>query len=563
MASRALVTLFLASLAGVGSCQRLGMAPGAEPEVLAAPPAAGQGEAHRPRLLSGTGSHRHPIATKSAEAQRYFDQGLVLTFGFNHYGAIDAFREAARLDPECAMCFWGVAYAYGPNINAPMGAEGATAAWAALQEARARLPHASASERDYIEALTARYAPDPQPASRGALDAAYAEAMRGVHQRHPEDLDAATLYAEAIMDLHPWDYWTDDGAPRDGTLEAGALLEAVLERDPWHPGANHFLIHVFEEFQPERAEAAADRLAGIAPDAGHLVHMPAHIYWRVGRYQDAWRVNDLAVASDTAYLAWCRPIPFYAAIYYNHNVHFQWAAASAAGQSDVAITAARRLAGGIPREQVANFPPLEDFLTVPVLTLVRFGHFDAALAEPKPPENLRYATAFWHYARGIALARLGRAGEAEAERAAFAAIADDPAWEQVIWVEGPLARRFDVARHYLAGELAASRGDTAAAIPELEAAVSAQDQLNYTEPPAFYFPTRQALGAVLLQANRAADAEAVYRKDLAQYPKNGWSLFGLTQALRAQKKGAETRWAEQGFARAWARSDVKLAASRF
>jgi hypothetical protein len=556
MASRALAVLFLALLVGLGSC--LPMVPEPAPEAAAPAP-----EAHRPRLLSGVGSHRHPISTRSAEAQRYFDQGLVLTLGFNHYGAIDAFREAVRLDPECAMCFWGIAYAYGPNINAPMGPEGATAAWAALQEAKSRLDHASPVEREYIEALSARYAPDPQPESRAALDAAYAEAMRGLHQRHPEDLDAATLFAEALMDLQPWNYWTDEGAPRDGTLEAAATLEAVLEKDPWHPGANHFLIHVFEEFQPERAEAAADRLVSIAPDAGHLVHMPAHIYWRVGRYQDAWRVNDLAVASDTAYLAWCRPIPFYAALYYNHNVHFLWAAAMAQGQSDAALTNARKLVGGFPPDQIASFPFLEDFLAVPIATLLRFGRFDAVLAEPAPAPELRYATAFRHYARGVAYARLGRVAEAEAEQAAFAAIAADPVWAQTVWVEGPLALRFEVAGHHLAGSIAAARGERDAAVRELEAAVEAQDRVNYTEPPAFYFPTRQALGAELLEAGRPADAEAVYRKDLAQYPKNGWSLFGLSQALRAQKKPAETRWAEQGFARAWERADVKLTASRF
>ena len=274
-------------------------------------------------------------------------------------------------------------------------------------------------------------------------------------------------------------------------------------------------------------------------------------------------MNDLALASDVAYLTWCRPIPFYAALYYNHNAHFLWAAASAEGQSDVAITSARKLAGGVPFDQLKNFPPLEDFLTVPVLTLVRFGRFDAALAEPQPPAELRYATALWHYARGIAYARLGRTAEGEAEQTAFEAIASDPAWEQTVWVEGPLARRFEVARHHLAGQLAAARHDSAGAVAELEAAVQAQDRINYTEPPAFYFPTRQALGAALLDAGRPADAEAVYRKDLAQYPKNGWSLFGLGQALRAQKKTAETRWAEQGFANAWARADVKLSASRF
>ncbi|HVH05271.1 MAG TPA: hypothetical protein VNE71_04640, partial [Myxococcota bacterium] len=309
-------------------------------------------------------------------------------------------------------------------------------------------------------------------------------------------------------------------------------------------------------------EAAADRLVSIAPDAGHLVHMPSHIYWRLGRYEDAWRVNELAAASDVAYLTWCRPIPFYAALYLNHNLHFIWAAASTQGKSDQAITAARRLEANVPRDMIPQAPALEDFLSVPVLTLLRFGKFEAVLAEPKPAPELRYSIAMWHYARGVALARLARPGEADAETAAFAAIADDPAWETTIWVEGPLARRLDVARAHLAGEIAAARGDLPAAIAELEKAGAAQDKVNYMEPPAFYFPTRQALGAVLLQAKRPADAEAVYRKDLAQYPKNGWSLFGLQQSLAAQKKTAEARWAERGFQEAWKGSDVSLKASR-
>ena len=382
-----LLAVLVATLIGIGSCQRL---PLLRPGDADAPAAESAPPPHTPRLLGGLGSHSHPISTQSELAQRYFDQGMVLTYGFNHGGAIDAFEEAARQDPDCAMCFWGVAYAYGPNINAPMGPAGATAAWAALQEARRRLPHASPSEREYIEALTARYAPDPQPADRSGLDAAYAAAMRGLHQRYPDDLDAAALSAEAIMDQHPWDYWTEDGTPREGPSRRPRTIDCVLARDPWHPGANHFQIHIYEEFQPERAEAAADRLRSIAPDAGHLVHMPAHIYWRVGRYQDAIRVNELAVASDVAYLTWCRTQPFYAASYLTHNLHFLWAAASAEGASDEAITNARRLAASVPVHLIAQFPPIEDFLTVPVLTLVRFGRFDAVLAEPKPPESQRY-----------------------------------------------------------------------------------------------------------------------------------------------------------------------------
>jgi hypothetical protein len=531
-------------------------------EEAAATKAAPAAAAHVPKALRGLGSHHHPISTKVPAAQRFFDQGLVLTYGFNHYGAIDAYLEAARQDPDCAMCWWGVAYAYGPNINAPITPENATAAWKALGEAQARLEHASAQERDYIAALAKRYAPDPQPADRSALNDAYADAMRAVHEKYPDDLDAAALYAEALMDRTPWDYYTDEGVARERTPAAIAAIEGVLKRDPWHPGANHFLIHIYEEFAPEKAEAAADRLVSIAPDAGHLVHMPAHIYWRLGRYEDAWRVNELAASSDVTYLTWCRSIPFYAATYLNHNLHFIWASAAAQGRSEEAIVAARRLVSNVPAEMLPAAPPLEDFLYIPIVTLLRFGKFEAVLAEPKPAPELRYATAMWHYARGAALARMGRAADAEVEAKAFAAIADDPAWETAIWVEGPLARRFDVARGHLAGEIAAARGDLPGAGAELEHAVAAQDKVNYMEPPAFYFPTRQALGAVLLQAKRPADAEAVYRKDLAQYPKNGWSLFGLEQALAAQKKTAEARWAERGFAEAWKRADVKLTASR-
>ena len=252
---RSFPTFLLPTLLGVVACgpMRSDVERPQEPA-----PAAQAAEA--PKLLSGVGSHRHPISTQSPVAQRYFDQGMVLTFGFNHFGAIDAFREAARQDPDCAMCWWGVAYAYGANINAPLSPEGAIEAWKALGEARARLDHASAAERDYIEALAKRYVPDPQPADRTALNQAYADAMRALHAKYPDDLDAATLYAEALMDLNPWDYYTDDGTPREGTPEAIATLERVLERDPMHPGANHYLIHIHEEFAPEKAEAAADRL---------------------------------------------------------------------------------------------------------------------------------------------------------------------------------------------------------------------------------------------------------------------------------------------------------------
>lgn len=520
--------------------------------------------AHVPRLLENLGDHSHPISTRVPLAQRYFDQGLVLTYGFNHEGAIDAFREAARLDPECAMCFWGIALAHGPNINAPMGPDGARAAWEALQAARRLAPKASPAEQAYIEALSARYASEPA-ADRATLDRAFADAMRELHRRFPEDSDAATLFAEAVMDLMPWDYWTPDGKPRVGTEEVVRTLEAVLARDPQHPGANHYLIHALEEHQPERAEAAADRLAKIAPDAGHLVHMPSHIYWRVGRYQDATEINELAAAADVAYFAWCRSPVFYAAAYYNHNVHFLWSAAAMEGRSDLALTAARRLAANIPAAEIATYPWLEDFLTVPVLTLARFGRWDRILGEPRPSEALPYATGIWHYTRGLALTRQGRLEEAGAELAAFERIARDPALDALVYdvAGGTAGQRLRVGLHHLQGELLAARGDRPAAVRALEEAVRAQDAMNYIEPPAWYFPVRQALGAVLLDARRPAEAEAVYRVDLQHYPRNGWSLFGLEKSLRAQGKQVEAKMAASGFANAWTRADVELSASRF
>ena len=552
--ARRLATIAATALA---ACQR-GEAPSPAAPEPQAPVAA-----YAPRLMDGLGDHTHPVTTGSELAQRYFDQGLALSFGFNHDAAIDSFREAARLDPDCAMCSWGIAFAWGPNINAPMGPEAGRAAWEAIQEAQRRAPKASAVEREYIDALAKRYAADPN-ADRAALDRAFADAMRGLHERHPDDLDAATLYAESLMDLTPWNYYTPEGKPREETVVVIRVLESVLERDPQHIGANHYLIHAFEEYEPERAEAAADRLASLAPDAGHLVHMPTHIYWRVGRYDDAVALNEQAAAADVAYFAWCRSSKTYAT-YYNHNLHFLWAAAASQGRGDLALTTARRLAANIPLEEVPALPFLEDWWPTPLFTLARFGRWDAVLAEPQPPDSLRYATAVWHYARGLALARLGRLDDAQAEYAELEKAANDPELAKLVFdpAGGTAQERLRVGQHHLRGELAAARGDLEAAAAALEEAVWVQDSMNYIEPPAWYFPARQALGAVLLQDGRAAEAEAVYRKDLEQYPKNGWSLFGLAQALRAQDKAQDAQWAETGFANAWAKADVKLAASRF
>ena len=545
------VWLVTAGLALATSC-----APAAQdPDGSAAP--------DRPRLLTGLGDQHHPITTTSELAQRYFDQGLILVFGFNHDAAVRSFEAGLAEDPGCAMCAWGIALALGPNINAPMGPEAARQAFAAAELAKQLAPGVSARERAYIEALLPRYGAEPLE-DRSPRDRAYAEAMGKLHEADPSDTDAATLYAEALMDLTPWNYWTDEAEPREHTEETLDLLEGVLAVQPDHVGANHYYIHAVEEHYPDRAVPAAERLGDLAPDAGHLVHMPSHIFWRVGRYDEATELNQRAAAADEAFFATCRAGTFYRALYYPHNIHFLWAAAAAQGQSSVALTSARKLEAKTA-DQIAQFDFLEEFATVPILTLARFGRWDEVLGTPKPPAELVYLTGVWHYTRGLAQIRKG---EFEAARSELAQLVNSARSERAreLIVSGGIASvesLLGVARAHLAGELAAAENDYASAIAQLNAAVDAQDALAYMEPPPWYFPTRQALGAVLLDAERPAEAEAVYRVDLEQHPRNGWSLFGLAQSLRAQNKASEAEWAEKGFAEAWANADVQLEASRF
>ena len=516
-----------------------------------------------PYLLDELGGHSFAVTTSNELVQRYFDQGLALTYGFNHAAAIAAFEEAAELDPGCAACLWGKALALGPNINAPMGPDAGRAAHAAVQKAFALRESVTPKERELIEALTTRYAEEP-PEDRAALDLAYADAMRGVHAQFPDDTDIATLTAEALMDLYPWSYWTADAEPREHTLELIELIEWVMATEPNHLGANHYYIHAVEEYYPEKAVAAADRLGGLAADAGHLVHMPSHIYWRVGRYDDAAQVNQRAAKADEDYFAWCRPGGFYRALYYPHNVHFLWAAASAEGHSELAITAARKLAQQVEPLH-AEFPFVEEFLTVPHVTLVRFGRWDAVLGEPKPAEGRVFQIGIWHYARGVAFAKTGKLEEAGAELEAVRAMSATPEAEAMV-VSGGIANAaglMSLGADHLAGEIARASGDDAAAIAALESAVAKQDALAYMEPPPWYFPVRQALGAELLEQGRAAEAEAVYLKDLEQYPLNGWSFFGLAASLEAQGKETAASLARDNHAKAFAGADVELQASAF
>ena len=516
-----------------------------------------------PRLLDGLGPHHHPITTSSPEAQRYFDQGLVLTFGFNHEAAIRSFEHAARLDPQCAMCVWGIAFALGPNINAAMGPAAGDRAWRETKRAMALLEHASPRERLYIEALANRYT-EEQPEDRSELDLAFSVAMRALHERDPDDVDAAVLFAESLMDLYPWAYWTAEREPREHTLEILAVLEKVLEGHPEHVGANHLYIHAVEEHFPEKGVAAAERLGDIAPDAGHLVHMPSHIFWRVGRYGEAAEINQRAIAADEQYFGWCRPGPFYAAAYYPHNIHFLWASAVFEGQSDLALTSARKLAQKT-RGAVDEAPFVQEFMAVPTLTLVRFGRWDAVLAEPEPDRAHVYLTGIWYYARGLAQVRTGELDAAAASLRQLREVAATDAAAALGLASNTSTARdlLNIGSFHLEGEIAAAEGRAEEAVAALRTAVEWHQQLVYMEPPPWYAPPRLALGAVLLETGQAAEAEAVFLADLEQYPKNGWSYYGLSQSFTAQGKAGEAEWAQGAHAEAFANADVKLTNPRF
>lgn len=518
-------------------------------------------------LFNNLGNHHHPISTKNPLAQRYFNQGLILSYGFNHAEAERSFREAARLAPDCAMCYWGIALVRGPNINAPMDDAAVPEAFAAVQKALLLAPKASEVEQAYIQALAKRYAPKPVE-DRTPLDQAYANAMRELSQRYPEDLDAVTLFAEALMDLSPWNYWTKDGQPTTYTNEIVTTLESVMKRNPEHIGANHYYIHAVEASQtPEKALPSAQRLETLVPGAGHLVHMPAHIYWRVGRYHDAARINEHAIRADEAHIIGGtrdqNAHSFYALAYYPHNIHFLFAAAQMEGRSELALEAARKLVAKIPNQAYRNTPALEDFKPMPLFALVRFGKWQEILQEPQPASELQYATGIWHWARGLAYVREGQLDQAIAQYKQLNKIAQTDAMKELTLASFPKASTLlNIASHVLAGELAGARGQTDQAIAQLKEAVRIQDSLSYIEPPSWYYPVRQNLGHALLVAGRAKDAEAVYREDLRQYPHNGWSLFGLAQSLRVQGKTKEAQAVQKRFQEAWKYADIKLTASR-
>lgn len=514
-------------------------------------------------LFDNLGKYHHAVTTKSKDAQRYFDQGLTLLYGFNHAEAIRSFEVAGKLDPDCAMAWWGVALAYGPNINKPMDAADVPKAWAALRKARGAAPKASELDRAFITALSARYVEEPEK-DRSKLDTAYATAMRDLVKRFPDDVDAAVLCAESLMDTMPWNYWTKEGKPNAATSDVLTFLESAIKRSPDHPGAHHYYIHAVENSPaPERGLPSAHRLSTLCPGAGHLVHMPAHIYLRLGDYHAAVLANEQAIVADEAYITHCKVQGFYPTAYYSHNVHFLWYALAMEGRSAESIREGIKAAAQLKGMDLHDMPDMQWIATVPTKSLLRFGRWDDILRQPQPPRESLYENAIWHYARGVAFVRTGKLTEATDEADKLAEIAGDKAIEKIELPNFPGASLIRLAHTLLAAELNGHQGQPDAMLKHFEDAVKMQDDLPYMEPPFWFYATRQSLGAALLRQNQAERAAEVFREDLRRHPRNGWSLFGLLQSLRVQGKATEALVVEQQFRDAWKFADFTLTAAAF
>lgn len=509
-------------------------------------------------LWDGLGNHHHRITTRSALSQRYFDQGLRFVYAFDHPDAIRSFRVAQRIDPTCAMCSWGEALALGPNINVAMDSASGVAARAAIRRAVSLAARATPRERAYIAALAARYGADPA-ANRKSLDTAYSRAMARLRRADPSDDDAAVLYAESEMLLGPWDYWLPGKRAKPHGARALASLASVVRRAPDHAGACHFYIHAVEAAYPERAVPCAERLPSLMPGAGHVVHMPAHVYIRVGRYADAIERNVHALHADEPHIAEMPADGVYRLALHPHNAHFLSFAASMIGRSAQALEAAAqtRAKTDTAMLRAPGLGALQHYYMMPLLASVRFGRWDAVLAEPEPAEDLPYPRALRHYARALARIAQGDLVGGETELASLRRLrADDRVKSVTIWDLNSGASLLGIAQASVEGELAAARSDWAAAVSALRRAVAMDDALTYDEPPPWHLPPRQHLGAVLLRAGRSAEAESVFRRDLERHPENGWSLAGLVSSLRAQGKLAEAGLVETRFRRAWVTADV-------
>ncbi|MEH6549908.1 MAG: hypothetical protein V7711_12920 [Pseudomonadales bacterium] len=514
--------------------------------------------------LTGLGDYHFEVTTKSEESQYFFDQGYRMTLGFNHSEALRAFKEAIRLDPDNAMAYWGWALVLGPNLNLPMQESVVEQAYDAIQIALSLKDKVSLREQAYIDAMAIRYSADPK-ADRAILDTAYAEAMANLVKRFPDDIDAAVLYAAAVMNTNPWDYWYRDGTAKPNTELVLETLQSVIDRNPKHPGAHHYYIHTVEAFRPELGVASADVLGGLMPGAGHLVHMPSHIYMRVGRYADSYDANISAVAADKGYITQCRSQGLYPLAYYPHNLHFLVWSAMFEGRSIAALDAARQVAAAIPEASKDNSWALyESFRSQPIFVMVRFGQWDALVQEPGPPKSARFMNGIWHYGRGMAYAHLGQSDLAKQELERLRSLRK-LAEEDENYVSGFAAASalLVIAEEVLSGEIAGKEGDFSKAIGHLERAVRLEQSMLYNEPPDWYFPVRHILGALLLEAGYPAEAEVVYWEDLRNNPANGYSLFGLMQSLQAQGNTEVAEVIQQRFNLAWERADVGLVSSRY
>ena len=509
-------------------------------------------------LVAGLGDVNHPVTTNNPEAQKFFNQGLAYMYGFNHEEAVRSFKQAAQLDPQMAMAYWGVAIALGSNYNVPADGPALVQAYTNLKKAMELAPKASEHDRAYIDALSKRYSADIQ-ADQHKLAVDYKNAMGELAKAYPDDLDAATLYAESMMNLHPWKLWTLDGKPGENTLEIVSTLESVLRRDPNHSGANHYYIHAVEaSTNAERALPSAARLGKIAPNAGHLVHMPSHVYIRTGDYFQAAQANVDAIVVDRDYIQKSGNNGLYPAMYYNHNIHFLAAASAMKGRYADSIKACRDLEGNV-KPVVKAMPMLEMFLPYTSVSMIRFGKWDEILKEPKPDASLKITTGFWHFARGSAYAASKDTAKADAELAALRAV-DKTLTEERLF-NNPAMNVMKVAELALEGKIALARGDKQAGFDLLTKAIAAEDATDYAEPADWDLPTREVLGGALLANGDYKAAEKVFRDEILRRPRNGRALFGLAESLRKQGKDGAAKSVQGEFEKSWQHADTKLSVS--
>lgn len=513
-------------------------------------------------LFENLGDLHFKITTKNDSAQLFFNQGLKFTYAFNHAEAHRSFMEASRLDPNSPMPFWGQAYALGPNINDPApDEERKRNAYAALSRAKKLASAASVKEQALIDALTSRYSSD-LTADISGLNVAYRNAMTKVSKTFPEDADVQTLYAAAVMNTMPWNYWNNKGEPEPHTLEAKAALENAMRLNPDHAGAHHYYIHMVELPKPELAIESAEKLGSLMPAAGHIVHMPSHIFIRVGRYKDAVDVNELAILADEDYISQCYSQGMYPLAYYPHNLHFLWSASSLLGASEKAIEAAKKTSEKVPVSELKTLPFLQDFASTPLLAYTRFGKWNQILTQPYPGDDYKHLKLIWHYARGIAFLRKDNLKEAKEELTSLTIMLEDKELTDIIAnYTNPTSEIAKVAHRVLSGEVERATGNLKKAQEYFEEAIALEDKLIYSEPSPWHIPVRQNLGALLLEQGNYVAAEKIYKEDLNKLRQNGWSLMGLFQSLKSQGKMSEANIIKKELDKAWEHADISIETS--